>query len=57
MSDLTPLGTPKHPQIPPKWQLQISTIRANICQIEHVIWMLEFILADQLADLPPGRGI
>ena len=41
------------PSTPPRQQLQISTIRAHICQVEHVICMLQFILADQLADLPP----
>ena len=37
---------PWHPQNTPKWQLQISTMRAYICQVWYVILLLKLILAD-----------
>ena len=46
MSYVTP---PPHPKNTPKWQLQISTMRAHICQVQYVILLLKLILAD----LPP----
>ena len=44
---------PQHPQNIPTWQLQISTMRAHICQVLYVILLLKLILADLPADLPP----
>ena len=43
-----PLETPENT---PKWQLQISTMRAHIWQFQYVILLLKLILADILADL------
>ena len=30
-------------------------MKAHICQVEHVIWLLELILEDLLAYLPPSQ--
>ena len=46
----SPLNTA---QTPPTWQWQISTMRADICQVQYVIWVLKLILADLPADLLP----
>ena len=49
MSDVTP-STPnktlESPQMTPKWQRQISTMRVHICQESYVILLWKVIMAD-----------